>query len=61
MIGEVAFVGSAGITKQAGGEVTWSGTIMKAKLSDDTSAERLEGGTQVTIKAINGNTLIVGV
>ena len=58
IIGETAYVGSSGLSK-AGGEVTWSGTIMKAQLARDVQAERLEAGSQVTIVEVSGAMLTV--
>lgn len=59
MVGETAIVAGAGIDKARGGEVTWSGTIMKAELDPAVSASRLEAGSQVTILGVKGATLIV--
>jgi len=59
MVGETAFIGGEGLIKGALGEVTWSGTIMKAKLIDDAAVDKLDGGSQVQIVAVQGNTLIV--
>lgn len=59
IVGETAYVGSNGLTKQAGGEVTWSGTIMKAQLVQNASVDRLEAATQVIIVEVKGATLIV--
>lgn len=59
IVGDTAFVGSEGLSKKAQGEVTWSGTIMKAKMAEDADAEELEAGTQVEITDMQGVTLIV--
>ena len=58
MIGETAYVGASGIDEK-GGEVTWSGTIMKAQIAQGVSAKRLDAGSQVTIVDIVGTTLMV--
>ncbi len=58
IIGDTAYVGSQGLTRQ-GGEVTWSGTIMKARLAKDSMADRLEAGAPVTIVEVAGATLTV--
>ena len=58
MIGDTAYVGSQGLGKH-GGEVTWSGTIMKAQLVKHASVETLAGGAPVTIVDVKGATLIV--
>ncbi|MDX1975046.1 MAG: NfeD family protein [Rickettsiales bacterium] len=59
IIGDTAYVGSEGLTKGKDGEVTWSGTIMKAKLAADSVSEQLEAGAPVTIIAVQGNTVTV--
>lgn len=59
MVGDTAYVGSAGLTKGQTGEATWSGTIMKASLLNDASVDSLEAGAQVIIVDVSGNTLIV--
>lgn len=59
IIGDTAYVGSNGITKHAGGEVTWSGTIMKAQLAKHAPVDKVEAGSQVTIVEVTGATLIV--
>ena len=59
IVGETAFVGSNGLTKSKGGEVTWSGTIMKAQLAKNVPLPHLEAGSQVTIVEVRGATLIV--
>lgn len=59
MVGETAYAGSNGLSKGAIGEATWSGTIMKATLSEDASQSRVDAGSQVTIVAVKGATLIV--
>lgn len=59
IVGEIAYVGSAGLTRQHVGEVTWSGTIMKAKLADNAGVDALEAGTEVVITSISGITLTV--
>lgn len=59
MIGDTAFVGSQGISKGKPGEVTWSGTIMRAELAKDSAAASLPAGSQVTIIAVKGATLTV--
>lgn len=58
VVGDTAYVGSGGLTRQ-GGEVTWSGTIMKARLSPHSGTEKLEGGAAVEIVEVQGTTLIV--
>ena len=59
IIGQIGFVGSNGLNKQAGGEVTWSGTIMKAQLVKNARVDALEAGSQVVIVDVTGATLIV--
>jgi membrane protein implicated in regulation of membrane protease activity len=59
IIGETAYVGVNGLNRQSGGEVTWSGTIMKAKLAPNPAIEALEPGAKVKIVEITGATLSV--
>lgn len=59
IVGETGYVGSNGISKTAGGEVTWSGTIMKAQLAHSVGVDKLEAGTPVVIVDISGSTLLV--
>lgn len=58
MIGDTAYVGSNGVTRSSG-EVTWSGTIMNARLCESASVDRLDAGSSVTIVAVTGATLTV--
>lgn len=58
MIGETAYVGSGGLGSEPG-EVTWSGTIMKAELVDGAPKTRLEAGAPVVIVEVRGAKLIV--
>ena len=59
MIGETALVGAQGLHKGRHGEVTWSGTTMRAELPKDAGVDSLPAGAQVIIIAINGATLTV--
>ena len=59
MLGQVAAVAEGGMSRKDGGNVKWSGTIMKAKFANNCPADRLEEGEQVIIKEIVGNSLIV--
>ena len=59
IVGEFATVGEKGIDKENGGDVKWSGTIMRAKLSPNTDVEYLQSGENVRIEAVSGNILIV--
>lgn len=61
IVGESAVVGKKGLDKMRGGEVVWSGTVMKAKLAKNSSRDRLEEGTPVTIKNVEGTTFTVDV
>lgn len=58
MIGETAVVAGEGLIKGREGQVTWSGTIMKAELSAD-AAESVAAGMKVTIVDMQGAKLIV--
>lgn len=57
MVGDTVFASTLGLKQGTIGEVTWSGTIMRARLAD--GAASLEPGAQATIAAVEGNTLIV--
>lgn len=59
IIGETAVVGENGVNKTHGGEVIWSGTVMKAKLVAHSNVENLESGVAVKVEDIIGNILIV--
>ncbi len=59
IVGETAIVGDAGLNRITGGEVKWSGTIMKARLAEHAGVDNLAAGSQVIVKEINGNTLTV--
>lgn len=59
MVGDKAVVAAKGLTKEHNGEVIWSGTIMKAKLAENSSTDELKEGTEVTIKSVSGNILTV--
>lgn len=59
IVGDTAYVGSGGLHKHRGGEVTWSGTIMRAQLDNSASVESLEPGAQVVIVETKGATLVV--
>lgn len=59
IVGDTAYVGSAGLRRAGGGEVTWSGTIMKAELDPSVALEKLEAGSEVTITGVKGATLVV--
>lgn len=57
IVGDTAFVGAHGLQKNVTGEVTWSGTIMRAELAE--GVENQPAGAQVLITDVAGNTLIV--
>ncbi len=59
MIGDTAYIGANGLKKGDTGEATWSGTIMKAKLADNTTVNEVSGGSEVVIAEVTGNTLLV--
>ena len=59
MIGDSAVISEKGLDKTHGGEVIWSGTIMKAKLDEHSGIEILQPGTPVIIKNVVGNTLVI--
>ena len=59
IVGGTAYVGGNGLTRKHGGEVTWSGTIMRAELSKAAGVEAVEPGSQVVITEVTGATLVV--
>ncbi len=59
IIGEAAYISESGLKKGQIGEASWSGTIMKAKLADDSAVEEISGGAKVVIVGVTGNTLLV--
>ena len=59
IIGTTAYVGGSGISRKDGGEVTWSGTIMRAELSASAGVDSIESGSAVVIVEVNGATLVV--
>jgi len=59
IIGDTAYISSEGLKKGEVGEATWSGTIMRAQLSDNANVESLAGGSQTIITALSGNILIL--
>lgn len=59
IIGDTAYVGSSGLQKGIVGEVTWSGTIMRAELAKHSPVAVLEAGAQVTIVELIGAKLVV--
>lgn len=59
MIGDTAFVLSGGINQEEGGNVQWSGTIMKAELMPEYQGNPLAEGDKVVIVEVHGATLVV--
>jgi membrane protein implicated in regulation of membrane protease activity len=59
IVGDTAYVGSSGIDRKNGGEVTWSGTIMRAELAHGSAVDTVEAGSQVEVVDVKGATLIV--
>lgn len=57
MVGDTVYVGADGLEPDKIGEVTWSGTIMKARLAH--GQEALAAGATAIIKDVAGNTLII--
>ena len=58
IVGETATVNGSALTKE-GGSVIWSGTIIQAKIADDSSIEQLPSGAKVIVTELRGATLIV--
>lgn len=59
MVGETAIVGERGLARGGIGQVTWSGTLMNAKLEALAPVESLPAGALVVIKSVSGTTLTV--
>ena len=59
IVGDTAFVGSEGLTKHRGGEVTWSGTIMQAMIDTGVDVDTISAGSEVVIVGVTGATLLV--
>lgn len=59
IVGGTAYVGAQGLTRKDGGEVTWSGTIMRAELSRSAGVDVVEAGTAVVITEVHSATLVV--
>lgn len=59
MAGRTAVVIDADLEKGKTGKVKWSGTFMKAKIDRDSAVEKIAIGTEVSIKEVKGNTIIV--
>lgn len=58
MVGTSAVVTGGGLKLGKNGKVKWSGTAMRARLSDAATAEVIDG-TEVTIVAVEGSVLVV--
>lgn len=59
MIGTEAIVAFPGLSGNREGQVQWSGTLMRARLTPDAGVDVLSEGTYVTVKAIEGTLLLV--
>lgn len=59
MVGSTAVVKDIPLTKNKLGNVQWSGTIMQAKLADDSPVESVPAGEEVIVTAAEGNRFIV--
>lgn len=59
IVGGTAYVGAAGLSRKAGGEVTWSGTIMRAELARNAGVDVVEAGVAVVITEVHNATLVV--
>ena len=59
MVGTAAIVTADGLDPLTGGSVRWSGTIMKARLHPDATAQPLPENTRVKVLGVTGNVLIV--
>jgi membrane protein implicated in regulation of membrane protease activity len=59
IVGDTAYVGSEGLHKDRDGEVTWSGTIMKARMAHGATVDKVDAGAPVEVVEVRGATLIV--
>ncbi len=59
VVGETAVVSADGLRKGHEGQVQWSGTLMRAFIAHEETAETIEGGARVTIVEVEGNKLYV--
>ena len=59
IVGGTAYVGAGGISRKHGGEVTWSGTIMRAELARSCPVELVDAGAAVVITEVHNATLVV--
>ena len=59
IVGDEAKIVHHALVKGTPGEVSWSGTIMNARLADDSAEEHLAVGTLVTVVDMQGATLYV--
>ena len=58
-VGDTAYVGSQGLSKNETGEVTWAGTIVRAQLSPDSMVDTLAAGSEVIVVDDLGSKFIV--
>jgi membrane protein implicated in regulation of membrane protease activity len=59
IVGETAVVVGDGLRKGQEGQVQWSGTLMRAAIAADETAESFESGARVAIAEVEGNKLYV--
>lgn len=59
IVGDTATAGEGGLHRGREGTAVWSGTIMKAELSGDATADFVPAGTRVSIVEVKGAKLIV--
>jgi membrane protein implicated in regulation of membrane protease activity len=59
VVGETAVVAAGGVNRKTGGNVTWSGTVMKAELCRSCTADHLDEGAQTIITDVRGATLVI--
>lgn len=59
MIGSEATVAAPGLSGTTEGQVKWSGTLMRARISDGAGVDVLPEGTPVTIRRVEGTLVYV--
>lgn len=59
MVGRIAVVGEEGLYKGKTGNVTWSGTTMRARMADDAAMDEAVAGEELMIVKVDGSTLVL--
>lgn len=54
VVGDIAIVQGAPLSKHGFGQVKWSGTVLKARIAEDCSVTSIPEGSEVIIVAVDG-------